>query len=495
MHTHTLRSRLPVVFLMLASLLVLLVGVAYANPPGFDQCANDNPAQTTCNQGWINGNLGSNKSQYFEGDTVPQRITFTGLSANTTYTITFGWDVINSSEHAYDYLTTYNRTVTGADPCTGTGATCATVTTLAIPTDTYLSACQAGGVVSPQKYFGAYPPVSGQVFTFFGDVNTLSASVYSLTTCPTASGTVQNTITLSFKSGSTGSNIVLAYGEHIATCGDWGSGNCAASISGSSYHGSLISCSANISGCGQRDNQLATNAVPPSPSFSTQILLTSVNQPPSGPIAQNTPFYDTLTLNGASGTISGTIAFSLCGPTPSVSSCVSGGTSIPVSGTSAISFTPPPSHTFSSQSSSESSIGYYCFQAKFTSSNANYSSFTGLDTTRECVQVVTATADHLGNINGRGNAHDIRLKWHTVDEVGVLGFNVWRSSQRNGTFSMLNTSPIPARFVGQMRGGKYVYLDHSALPGKTYFYKVEIVGPQGTLEWSKILRVRRPPSP
>src|SRR5262249_28848117 len=153
---------------------------------------------------------------------------------------------------------------------------------------------------------------------------------------------------------------------------------------------------------------------------------------------------DTLTLNGSNGTVAGTIAFFLCGPTGSVTSCVSGGTSIPVSGTNTISFTPPPAQTFSSSSTSRSATGFYCFQAKFTSRNSKYSSFTALDTTNECVQVVAATADYLGKVKGEGTAKNIKLKWRTVNEVGVSGFNVLRSSALNGTYAQVNANLLPA---------------------------------------------------
>lgn len=512
MHTFSIRSALhrsrfqklcgiTLAVLALLALAAVSSGVAFANPPGFDQCANGSSGDTTCSQGWINGNLGNNKAKYFEGDSVPQRITFTGLSANTTYSVTIGWDIINSSVHAYDFLTTYNRTVTGADACTGTGATCATVNTLAIPNDSYLNACKTGQV-SPQAYFGAYPPLSGQVFTFFGDVvntvaNPLSASAYSITTCPTASGTVQNTITVTFTTGSTGDTVVLAYATHVATSGSWASGNSAANISGSSYHNSLISCSSNIVGCGQRDNQMATNAVAPAPGFSTQVRLQSNDAAvpaPMNSISTGTQFYDSATITGQSasgslgGTVTGTLAFFLCGPTLTVQPCTSGGTSLAVVGGSSISVTPPAVGSFRSVATSELVTGVYCFRLEFTSSGTNYSSFQATSTPGECVFVLSPTETHLQSFKAVAQAKFILVRWRTWSEMNVAGFNVWRSSTLDGTYEKLNAKLISSKNPGEMTGAHYTYRDRTALPGQKYFYKLEVVGGTSTLEWSDIVR-------
>lgn len=509
--THFFLRSLPkclILFGALSALLLLLSitgKIAYANPPGFDQCANSSSGGTTCSQGWINGNLGDNKAKYFEGDSVPQRITFSGLDPNTTYTITFGWDIINSGAHAYDFLTSYNRTITGADACTGTGAACGTVNTLAIPNDSYLNAC-ATGQVSPQAYFGPYPPLAGQVFTFFGDVvntvsNPLSASAYSQTTCPTASGTVQNTITLTFRTGATGGSVVLAYATHVATSGNWGSGNSAANISGSSYHNSLIACSNNISGCGQRDNQMATNAVAPAPAFATQIRLQATNAPVPAPydsIATGTQFYDSATISGISasggvgGTINGTLAFFMCGPTVTVTPCTTGGTSVAVQGGSSISVTPPTVGSFRTVATSAPTTGIYCFRMEFTSTGTNYSNFQATSTSGECVFALNPTASRLTSFSADARARYILLEWTSGAETDVLGFNVLRSTTRKGSYVPLNANPIPALHLGEPRGDDYQYKDKTAADGVKYFYKIEVLGAAGILERSDLVKVRKP---
>jgi hypothetical protein len=490
---------------VLCGLLILGVSTAYAAAGiSFDQCANGTatPQGTTCVGGWINGNLQHNNSTYFEGDSVPQRATITGLSPNTTYSVTLGWSIIQGGKHSYDFLTSYNRTITGADACTGTGANCSSVTTIPIPDPGYLLACSTGQV-SPQLYSGAYPPFSGQVFTFFGDVASASAGTYTITTCPTASGNVHNAITVTFTTGSTGGTVVLTYGTHVASAGNWGYGNSASQISGSPYHATIDAC-VNIGGCGSQDNQLQGAAVAPPPNLTTQVYyrtssgIAPAPDPTSGAISQGTHFFDRATISGQSasgdfgGTVNGTLTFYVC-QTSTVTPCVSGGTLV---SSTTVSVTPPATGTYDSSDVIPTSDGIYCFRAEFISSGTNYSNFIATSTAGECIRVSTPTALYLSSFKANGRAIGAKLKWTTANEMLVLGFNVWRSTTRDGVYTQVNPTMINAKHVGDpTMGDKYVYKDKSAKAGKTYFYKLEVVGTNGTLEWSDIKRVRIPATP
>jgi hypothetical protein len=68
---------------------------------------------------WQNGNLNQNQAHYFEGDSVPYRARFIGLDTAVTHTMIIEWDTTENGRHALDYLTTYNRTETNANPCAG----------------------------------------------------------------------------------------------------------------------------------------------------------------------------------------------------------------------------------------------------------------------------------------------------------------------------------------------------------------------------------------
>ncbi|HEX2923183.1 MAG TPA: hypothetical protein VHS28_04045, partial [Chloroflexota bacterium] len=107
--------------LALSYLVLSVLPVAAAAGADLDQYANKGGS-------WVNGNLGDSKATYYEGDSVPYRLKLTGLTTGaTSHTVTIEWDATKGGKHAFDYLTTYNRTVTGANPCAG--LTCSAPTT------------------------------------------------------------------------------------------------------------------------------------------------------------------------------------------------------------------------------------------------------------------------------------------------------------------------------------------------------------------------------
>jgi hypothetical protein len=227
---------------------VFSAGGAYAANPSasLDQCANDplpspntDGCDTNANQ-WVNGNLGASKANYSEGDSIPYRITMQNLSLTPDHHITIEWDTTKSSKHALDYLTTFNRTVTTANPCLGVSG-CGAATTFAIPAD-------------PQVTGAGVTPVAGN-FTMFGGTIT-SVSAYSYSNGAGFVGDKSASITLTFTP--TQANPVLAWGGHIATRQDWGAGNSAVAISGSPYHTRLL----NLDGSGgNQDRSLSAEAV------------------------------------------------------------------------------------------------------------------------------------------------------------------------------------------------------------------------------------------
>ncbi|MEO8350061.1 MAG: hypothetical protein ABI610_14230, partial [Acidobacteriota bacterium] len=183
-----------------------------------DQCANGgvgDPPELCTGGNWVNGNLGSSKAHYFEGDSVPYRMVMTGLSPGT-HTLTIEWDTTQSGKHALDYLTTWDRTVSG-DPCSGVSGCGGVPDTFPIPVDP-----------------GAVNQIPGD-FTLYGGTIT-SVSAYTLS--GSYSGNSSTSITITFTT--TGSTAVLAWGGHIATRADWGLDNAAVNITGSPYHMRLV---------------------------------------------------------------------------------------------------------------------------------------------------------------------------------------------------------------------------------------------------------------
>jgi Prealbumin-like fold domain len=234
-------------------MLLMVSGALSANPAAdLDQCAND-PAPSLPTDGcttaaqWVNGNLGGSKAFYREGDSIAYRMRFSNLSL-ASHTVTIEWDTTKSGKHAIDYLTTFNRTVTTANPCIGV-AGCGSSNTFAIPKD-------------PQADNGSGVPItqgSGN-FTLYGGTITAVSAYSGGATFP--SGDNSRRITITFTASA--ANPVLAWGGHIAQrrnssySGGWGDGLGAVDISGSPFHMRL----AGLDGSGgNQDRSLSSDAV------------------------------------------------------------------------------------------------------------------------------------------------------------------------------------------------------------------------------------------
>lgn len=73
----------------------------------------------------------------------------------------------------------------------------------------------------------------------------------------------------------------------------------------------------------------------------------------------------------------------------------------------------------------------------------------------------------------------IEITWTTESEVNTSGFNVFRSTSRDGEYTQINTSLIPSQ-ADPVLGGKYSYQDDQVAPGQTYYYKLEEVETTGS---------------
>ena len=223
-----------------------------APKPDLDQCQNGslaNPAASACSAAnandWARGNLTESKAHYFEGDSIPQRLVASGADAGTQYFVTIDYDTTKSAKHAFDYLTTFDRTVATADPCAGVTGCSGSAGTAAIPNN------------DPNIPF----PYTTGVFSIWNA--TIDAVAFQGVTNGSYAGDSTTSIKVTFTvSGSSGTkNVVLAWGAHIATRADWGANASAVAISGSPYHVSLGDVSNNFGSQGNRDMQTAAAAV------------------------------------------------------------------------------------------------------------------------------------------------------------------------------------------------------------------------------------------
>ena len=231
----------------------------------YDQCSNDLGAgytsgDTGCR--WINGNLQSNNSIYFEGDATVQRVWLTGFLPGSTHSLTLKYGTTKGGKHAYDFLTTWDWSedwVTVADRCQGIDGceTFLTESKLDIPQD-------------PSVPASFEPSAPGErQFVMRGGV--LNSATQPAITSGDYTGDSETVITVNFTVASSGSmcptkgpdsglcGVALWFGAHVAAQANWGLGLGAGSISGSPYHVALDAV--DNASVGQRDNQMQANVV------------------------------------------------------------------------------------------------------------------------------------------------------------------------------------------------------------------------------------------
>ncbi len=250
------------------SVFVAIYPAAAKASVGLDQCATlPNACSSSNSAQWQNGNLGQSNSSYFEGDSVPYRATFSGLTIGKTYSLLLEWDTTKSGKHAIDTLTSYNRTIGSADYCAG--ITCSgSTSSLAIPSNPNITA-EGVGQTSGQAFAlkgGTFPasgstvPNSGNLCAGATCLISANPSAYSLS--GTYAGSSSTSIRLWFTADA--KSAVIAWGGHIASRADWGNDHSAVSISGSPYHMRVedLSCSdEDHCGVGNQDRSLSSQAV------------------------------------------------------------------------------------------------------------------------------------------------------------------------------------------------------------------------------------------
>jgi PKD repeat protein len=113
--------------------------------------------------------------------------------------------------------------------------------------------------------------------------------------------------------------------------------------------------------------------------------------------------------------------------------------------------------------------------------------------TKEIEISAIPTAATIGRLTFSLVKTSTKLRWESLSELSVLGFNVYRSVKNPTGFSefaKLNKEVISAKNIGNIVGAKYSFIDSFSKSGKTYRYKVEVIGANTkTLEWSNIVRV------
>ena len=106
----------------------------------------------------------------------------------------------------------------------------------------------------------------------------------------------------------------------------------------------------------------------------------------------------------------------------------------------------------------------------------------------------------LGMFTLSGCTAPVRVEWSTETEMNTAGFNLYRAESADGPFDLKVNEQLIAPSADPLTGGKYQYVDKTARPGVTYYYRLEEVernggtndfGPisvrAGGLEWWHVL--------
>ena len=258
------------------------------------QCVNG-ATTTTCDGGWTTGALTATNSEFHEDDVVPQRLVISGLTPSSTgHSVTILYDAKKNGFHGYDYLATWNKSVTGADACqSGAPALCtAAPSTRAIPSDTTHVPPSSGG--STDLTSDHELAQTDRQMTMYGAVVTgVSAPTHTTPTSASDTGSV----TVTFTAGPTGSAILL-WGTHLAVGTasvaphNWGAALGASQVSG----GSLATHADVLDGApvgGNNTIQGKAIGVFPPASFSVSKVAGSSTSTPGAPVTYTTTVTNT----------------------------------------------------------------------------------------------------------------------------------------------------------------------------------------------------------
>ncbi len=235
------------------------------------------------------GNVNGSKAHYVEGNSIPYRIEFTTLSANTQYRALISFDVKKQTKHAMDFITGFqNLKYSTTDPpeqvnpIKGTGLDGVggiVVNTFPIPNPTFstdasynTTATNAFTLLKTPAYFNPEVTVPASPLSAAvrdkGNIAIWNATINSIqyvNTINTNLSDVHATFEVIFTKANNANPVVMAWGGHISSTQTWGEGLSAHDIPGSPYHMYVetveTSDGVNTICNGNMDCQLSSNAV------------------------------------------------------------------------------------------------------------------------------------------------------------------------------------------------------------------------------------------
>ncbi len=90
----------------------------------------------------------------------------------------------------------------------------------------------------------------------------------------------------------------------------------------------------------------------------------------------------------------------------------------------------------------------------------------------------------MGALSAEKKGEAVVIRWSTESEVDLRGFNVLRAEEEDGEYCKMNTAFIMAQ-GNHSSQSQYVYYDQTVLPGRGYWYQIEMVYVDGHRELSE----------
>ena len=95
---------------------------------------------------------------------------------------------------------------------------------------------------------------------------------------------------------------------------------------------------------------------------------------------------------------------------------------------------------------------------------------------------VNPTAVEMAGLSAQTDADGVRVTWATVKETEILGFHVLRAESADALFSAITPEMIQATLPGGSDGYSYSFVDATADPAQSYWYKLRILTLDGGSE-------------
>ena len=221
----------------IATGVAVLASVTLLSGPGAASAAGvsvDLDQWAPLSAGWQNGDLNGNNARYPEGGVVPFRLALEKLSPGN-HSVTISYDFTASGHKAYDFLATWNAT-NHPGLCVPSGGAISSMcprlpapSSLEFPSDPYT----ANGLTV--RGAQAWSGVSRRLTIYGGTITSISRPVHH----GSVDGNSEATILVRFRS--TGSDVLMAWGGHLAQSSYWdtvadGGPDGAKMVSGAPWH-------------------------------------------------------------------------------------------------------------------------------------------------------------------------------------------------------------------------------------------------------------------